>query len=178
MLPTQQFVWKATQTIIYIIFIGLCIETGALLFNFVYSFFQPIATKNLYLGLNLYELHAKSVENYVGIFSCILIISFLKCSLFFKTIQLFKQLNFVKPFSESISKRIEQINVVAFNVGLIGYIAHHYAKRLVRKGFDIHDVETFWNDNGAYLLMAAIIYIIAMIFKKGIELQNENDLTV
>jgi len=26
--------------------------------------------------------------------------------------------------------------------------------------------------------MAAVIYVIAVIFKKGIEIQNENDLTV
>jgi hypothetical protein len=36
----------------------------------------------------------------------------------------------------------------------------------------------FWEDSQAFILMAAVVYIIATIFKKGVEIQNENDLTV
>jgi len=45
-------------------------------------------------------------------------------------------------------------------------------------GFNTNILSKFWADSGAYIIMGAIIYIIATIFKKGIELQNENDLTV
>jgi len=48
----------------------------------------------------------------------------------------------------------------------------------LEKGYNIDLIERYWNDGGAYLMMSAILFVIALIFKKGIELQNENDLTV
>jgi hypothetical protein len=46
------------------------------------------------------------------------------------------------------------------------------------KGFNIDKLDQFWTDSQAFILMAAVIYIIATIIKRGIEIQNENDLTV
>ena len=45
-------------------------------------------------------------------------------------------------------------------------------------GFDIDKLNGFWADSQAFILMSAVIYVIATIFKKGVEIQNENDLTV
>jgi hypothetical protein len=42
----------------------------------------------------------------------------------------------------------------------------------------VSHVEKYWSDTAAFLMMAAILFIISQVFKKGIELQNENDLTV
>jgi hypothetical protein len=36
----------------------------------------------------------------------------------------------------------------------------------------------YWTDGKAFILMSAVLFIIATIFKRGIELQSENDLTV
>ena len=36
----------------------------------------------------------------------------------------------------------------------------------------------FWEDSQAFILMGAVIYIIAAIFKRGVDIQSENDLTV
>ena len=55
--------------VIWSIFIGLCIQAGALFFTSIYSFFNPIVAQNLYEGLNLsfgsgialWEKHSNSV---------------------------------------------------------------------------------------------------------------------
>ncbi len=172
------FIIKALKVVSWIIFIGLCIETGAFLFNYVLSLFKPIATQNLYKGLNLSELYTQSKTNYTFVFSFMIIVSTLKAYVFYIIIQLFQKLNFVKPFSEDISKLISSISYSIFSVGLIGLIAHQYTKQLIQKGFNVNEVEIYWNGSGAFLMMAAIVFVIAQIFKKGIELQNENDLTV
>ncbi|MBN2666855.1 MAG: DUF2975 domain-containing protein [Bacteroidales bacterium] len=39
-------------------------------------------------------------------------------------------------------------------------------------------MDQFWVDSQAFILMAAVVYVIATIFKKGLEIQNENDLTI
>jgi hypothetical protein len=39
-------------------------------------------------------------------------------------------------------------------------------------------MERFWNDSGAYLMMSAVLFVVSLVFRKGLELQNETDLTV
>ena len=65
-----------------------------------------------------------------------------------------------------------------FSIGLLSSLAQHTAKNLMHQGYEIDILDQFWADSEAFILMAAVIYVIATIFKKGIEIQNENDLTV
>ena len=48
---------KVLHVVSWIAFIGLCIEAGALIFNFVYALFKPIASHNIYKGLDLSEMY-------------------------------------------------------------------------------------------------------------------------
>ena len=48
----------------------------------------------------------------------------------------------------------------------------------MQQGFVIDNLNQFWADSQAFILMGAVIYIIATIFKKGVDIQNENDLMV
>ena len=45
-------------------------------------------------------------------------------------------------------------------------------------GFVPDNLNQFWSDSEAFILMAAVIYIIAIIFNKGVDIQTENELTV
>lgn len=64
------------------------------------------------------------------------------------------------------------------SIGLLSFIARQTAKNLQHRGYEIDQLNQFWVDSQAFILMAAIVYVIATIFKKGIELQNENELTI
>jgi hypothetical protein len=88
------------------------------------------------------------------------------------------KLNLVKPFDVEIAKLIEKISFEAFAIAIVSIVAHQYTKMLIQSGYEVSHVEKYWNDTAAFLMMAAIIFVISQIFKKGIELQNENDLTV
>jgi Protein of unknown function (DUF2975) len=174
----NDFVWKAIQTLCWLIFAGLCVQTGALLFNYVYSLFRPIATQNLHLGLNLSALYDQSKTIYSLLFFLIIAISALKAVVFYFVLKIFTKIKLVKPFTGVVSDLITTISYYAFAVGGLSYLAHEFAQKISGKGYDINMVERYWSDSGAYLMMAAILFVIALIFKKGIELQNENDLTV
>jgi len=174
----NNFIWNAIQIICWIIFAGLCVQTGALLFNFIYSLFKPIATHNLHLGLDLSSIYTQNITNYVFLFSFIIAISTIKAVVFYFVLKLFTKLKLVKPFTETVSAYISTISYYAFSVGIVSHIAHHFTKHLIHKGYDVNTVERYWNDSTAYLMLSAILFVIALIFQKGIELQNENDLTV
>lgn len=178
MTKKNDFIWKTIQVIAWIIFIAYCIETGTLLFNYIFSLFKPIASKNLYLGLDLSDLYNKSLVLYTLLFSFIIILSALKAFVFYIVIKTCMKLNMIKPFSEEVAGFISKISYYAFTIAAVGYIAHQFTKRLIHKGYDAAAAERFWNDSFAYVMMAAIVFVIAMIFKKGIELQKEQDLTI
>jgi hypothetical protein len=83
-----------------------------------------------------------------------------------------------KPFHSFVARQISQISYYTLSIGLLSYIASQTAKNLSHHGYEIDKLGQFWVDSQAFILMAAVIYIIAIIFKKGIEIQTENDLTV
>jgi hypothetical protein len=162
----------------WIIFVGLCIEAGALIVNFIYSLYKPEIIQNLYQKLDLSEMYNKSKWAYLNMYTFIMVISILKAYLFYLVILLISKIDLEKPFNSFVSKQITQISYFTLAIGLLSFLAQHTAKNLMDKGFNIDKLDQFWTDSQAFILMAAVIYIIATIIKRGIEIQNENDLTV
>ena len=115
---------------------------------------------------------------FFGMYSFILFISLLKAYLFYVVIRLLSKLNLSKPFNSFVSEQITQISYYTFSIGILSYIARQTAKNLQHHGYVIDNLNEFLADSQAFILMAAVIYVIATIFKKGVEIQNENDLTV
>jgi hypothetical protein len=111
-------------------------------------------------------------------YTFILIISILKAYLFFIVIRLVSKLDITKPFNSFVSKQITKMSYYTFEIGIVGYIAKEVSKNLQNQGYAIEGLNKYWTDSQAFILMAAVIYVIATIFKKGVEIQNENDLTV
>ena len=83
-----------------------------------------------------------------------------------------------KPFSTFVAKQISQISYFTLSIGLLSFIGRQFTKNLLHQGFVTDNLSQFWVDSEAFILMGAIIYIIATIFKKGVAIQSENDLTV
>jgi len=162
----------------WIIFIGLSIEAGGLIVNFAFSVFKPEIVGNLYQKLDLSSLYQQSKWAFFGMYGFVIFIAVLKAILFYIVIMLPYKLDLSKPFSSFVAKKITQISYYTFSIGILSFIAQQTAKNLTHHGFEIDKLSQFWVDSQAFILMAAIIYVIATIFKKGVEIQNENDLTV
>lgn len=175
---TNKYVFYGLSVIAWIIFMALSIEAGALLFNFVISIYKPEIVSRLYEKLDLSMLFAHSEDAYYGMYSFILVIAILKAYLFYLVIELVSKLSLSKPFSEYVADKISKISHYTFAIGIISYIARGSASYLEHRGLDLDILSKFWADSQAFILMAAIIYVIANIFKRGIEIQNENDLTI
>jgi len=174
----NNFVFIALSIVAWIIFAGLCVEAGGLIVNFIFSLYKPEFVQNLYQKLDLSEMYNLSKPAFFSMYSFILIISILKAYLFYIVSMLVSTLDLSKPFNSFVSKQITQISYFTLSIGLLSFIARQTAKNLLHRGYEIDQLNQFWVDSQAFILMAAIIYVISQIFKKGIELQNENDLTV
>ena len=178
MSKTNTLVFIGLQIVAWIIFVGLCIEAGGLIVNFIFSLYKPEFVQNLYQKLDLSEMYGRSKWAFFSMYSFILVISVLKAVLFYTVIKLVSKINLSKPFNSFVSTQISQISYYTLSIGVLSYIARQSAKNLQHHGFVTDNLSQFWTDSQAFILMAAVVYVIATIFKKGLEIQNENDLTV
>lgn len=178
MSQTNNLVFKGLQIVAWLIFIGLSIEACGLLVNFIFSIYNPGFVKNLYQKLDLSDMYNRGKWAFFCIYSFILFIAFLKAFLFYTVIKMIHRLDLAKPFNKFVSEQITQISYYAFFIGLFSYIARQTTKTLQHHGFTTDNLNSFWADSQAFILMAAVVYVIATIFKKGVEIQSENELTV
>jgi hypothetical protein len=172
------FVFKALHVIAWIIFVGLSTEAGALIVNFVVSLYNPSFVKNLYTKLDLTQLYQQNKWVFFGLYSLIIAVATMKAHLFYLVIQLVQKLDLANPFTASVARKISDISYYTFSIGIISYIARENAKRMEHYNFDTSILNEYWTDSQSFVLMSAVIYIIAAIFKRGIAIQEENDLTV
>jgi len=178
MSQTNNLVFKGLKIVAWVIFVGLCIEASALIVNFIFSICNPEFVQNLYQKLDLSEMYKRNQWAFFNMYSFILVISILKAVLFYLVIVLVSKIDLSNPFNSFVARQISEISYYTFSIGLVSYIARQSAKNLLHRGYVIDNLNQFWADSQAFILMAAVIYVIATIFKKGIEIQNENDLTV
>lgn len=175
---TNTFVFKFLHVVAWIIFVGLSIEAGGLLVNFFFSIYNPEIVDNLYQKLDLSDMYNQSKWTFFGMYSFILVIAILKVILFYIIIRLMQKMDLSKPFSKFVSSQISLLSYYTLSIGLISYIAKQFETNLMHKGIITDGLIQFWDDSQAFILMGAVLYIIATIFRKGVELQIENDLTV
>jgi len=178
MSKTNNFVFTVVKIVSWVIFVGLCIEAGGLIVNFIFSLYKPEFVQNLYQKLDLSEMYERSKWTFFSMYSFILVISILKAVLFYVVIRLVSKIDLTKPFNSFVSRQISLMSYYTFSIGILSYIARETAKNLQHRGYVIDGLNQFWADSQAFILMAAVIYVIATIFSKGVEIQNENDLTV
>jgi hypothetical protein len=162
----------------WLIFVGLSIEAGGLIVNFFFTLYNPEFVPNLYQKLDLTEMYKDSRLVFFGIYSFILTIAILKACLFYIVVRLMHKMDLSKPFNTFVANQTSLISYYTLSIGFLSYIARQLAKNVTHHGFVTGNLNQFWEDSQAFILMGAVIYIIATIFKTGVDIQNENDLTV
>jgi hypothetical protein len=178
MSKTNNIVFWGLYVIAWLIFVGLSIDAGGLLVNFFFSLYNPEFVQNLYQKLDLSAMYNASKLAFFGVYSFVLIISILKAWLFYTVISLMHKMDLSKPFTSFVSKKILQVSYFTLSIGVLSFIAKELVSDLKHYGFVTDNLNPFWTDSEAFILMGAVVYIIAIIFKKGVAIQIENDLTV
>jgi hypothetical protein len=170
-------VFKGLQIASWIFFIGLSINAGGLIINFVFSVTNPELVGSLYQELDLQTMYEQSKWAFFGMYSFVLSVALLKAHLFYVVIRLIQKIDLTRPFNIFVSNQITKISYYTLSIGIISHIASQASKNLGKHGYEINTLAQFWVDSQAFILMGAVIFIIAIIFKKGVDIQNENDLT-
>ncbi|MFY7741856.1 MAG: DUF2975 domain-containing protein [Flavobacterium sp.] len=173
---------KALYILSWIIFIGLCIDAGGFIFNTLYSLF--ISDKNVghfWNYLDFSALYAFSTSSYITQVVLICIVAVLKAILFYCIVKILydKKVNVEQPFTESVQKFLLSVVYLSFGIGLFSAWGASQSGKLSINGVQLPTLEMMKLDGaGVWFFMGATLLVIAILFKRGIEMQHENELTI
>jgi Protein of unknown function (DUF2975) len=168
--------------IVSLIFIGVCIEAGSFLFNMIYTLaVKPAAAEFFYNHLSLLSLYQFGKSHFITVMSLVNIVAALRVIMFFVILKFLynKKLDFSKPFNMEMRRFILIIGYIALGISFFSAWGTNYTDRLVSDGVtmpSIHQLRIAGAD--VWVFMSVVLFVIAQIFKRGIEIQTENDLTV
>ena len=175
---------KTLQVLAWVLFIGLCVEAGGIMVNTIISlFFHPEASSRFWGGLNLYGLYQFNQSYFVTLVVLLSVVAVLKCILFYLIVDLFQQnkVDFAFPFNEMLGNYLFNLSYLAFGIGFFSYWGSQVAKNALLESKNI--LSATLNSlqlQGAdvWIFMGFILLIFALIFKKGMEIQSDNELTI
>ena len=158
----------------WVTFIGLMIEAGAILISYGVSCVNPEAAKDLYKGLNLYNLSQFSFWYYSLSVSFMVALSCMKAYVAFLVIKTLSKVNLKNPFTIEVARILERISYVLLGTWIVAVLNNAYTGWLLKRTGELQgDWVTV-----EFIFMAGLVFIISQVFKRGVEIQSENDLTV
>ncbi|UPT69512.1 MAG: DUF2975 domain-containing protein [Flavobacterium sp. JAD_PAG50586_2] len=179
---TSKQVLKGLNVLSWIIFIGVCVRTGGYIFNTIFLLTtNPFGAHYFWEGADLSRLLAFDQGYFIVMALLMIIVSVMKALLFYCIIKILhdKKLNMDKPFNKEISSLIFSLSYISMAIGLFSGWAAGYSEWFIKKGVLMPSLESMHVDgNGAWWFIAIILFVIGHIFKRGIEIQAENELTV
>ena len=156
--------------------IGFSIECGVQLISFIISFWKPELLKKMYLAnRDIEELRNFSLIFFYYTKSLVIVFAALKAHIWYYLFDFLLNLKLKNPFTSEIATKVQNISYLLFSLWVIAAIGDGYFK-YISKQTDIDLVNHF--NQGEYFFMAGIVYMISQIFKRGVDLQEENELTV
>lgn len=157
--------------------VGCSILFGSQILTLVSSFINPEWAKLTYqVDLNLFSIRDQSIVFYVFAMILTIAVSVLKALFWYKVFGLLSEIKLQTPFSREVVKKLEMMAYIMFYVWIVSSIFWKTYTFYLKQETGIQ--LPIRNSDDEYLFMAGIIYIISQIFKRGIELQEENQLTV
>ena len=166
-------VLKIMQVFAWIALIGLSIKAGAIIISYLISFGNEGAAKDLYEGMNLIAYKQNSLVHYSIIVGYRIIQFSLQAYIAFLVVKLLSNLNINRPFNLNALKAMQTISYSLLIMWAI-VVAHNIHVGILEATQGIKAILI----SSEFVLIAGIVYVFSLLFKRGLELQYENDLTI
>ncbi len=175
-------VLKILYVLAWIIFIGLCVQAGGFIFNtFFKMVLKPAEAKYFWQEVDLSGLYEYDHGHFFAEALVMIIVAVMKAWMFYLIIVILhdKKLNMGYPFRKEVGRFIFNITYITFVIGLFSWRGVEYTKWLAGKGVIMPAIQDMgFGGADVWLFMSATLFVIAHIFKRGIDIQTENELTV
>ena len=158
----------------WIIFIGLMIEAGAVLVSYGVSIINPKGLMKMYKGLDFYSLSQYDFWHYTGIISFKAAILIIEAYTAFLVIKVLSAIKITNPFTMDVAQRLEKIAYMLMLAWVAILFYNGQLKWLSKEVACLQENKL----SSELIIYAGLVFVIAQIFKKGVEIQDENELTV
>jgi Protein of unknown function (DUF2975) len=158
----------------WLAFIGFAIEAGAILVSYGVSCANPEGARNLYKGLDLYSLRQFNFWQYTLYVFFLVALSIMKSLVSFQVIKTLSGFNLKNPFTMAVAQRLEKISYISFGTWVVTLASNVYTGWLMKITGKLYGN---WL-SGEFIFMVGLVFVISQVFKRGVEIQSENDLTV
>ncbi len=168
---------KILYVLSWIIFIGVCIEAGSYIFN---AFFTLLINPDNASYFNLSDLYKYDAGYFFVVLLIMSIVAVMKALMFYLIVKILhdKKLNMSQPFNKEMGSFIFNLSYLALGIGLFSYWGANYTRWMVKQGVKMPDIQHLrLGGADVWLFMGVTLLVIAHIFKRGIEIQSENELT-
>ncbi|RYU95902.1 DUF2975 domain-containing protein [Emticicia agri] len=169
-----QNILSVVRIIALIIYIGAAIHAGRIIIPFIMGFINDNLWSDTGTGLDF--LKQDHLLPYIGLMSFVIAIAIIQVQIWESLRNILDEINLNTPFSMKVAKMLENMSYIILVLGGLFIIADLYMKYLAKSipGLDVGYFKTAFQ----FLFAAGIIYVVAQIFKRGVEIQEENELTV
>ena len=109
------------------------------------------------------------------------IVAIIQAILFYLIVKILynNKINVAQPFNTEIEYFISNMSYLALGIGLFSNWGVEYTKWLIAKGITIPDIQSLrLGGADVWSFMGIILLVIAQVFKRGVEIRSENDLTI
>ncbi len=170
------------HVVAWILFIGLCVEAGGIIFNTLYTLFiNPVGAKNVWSGADLSNLLQYDRGQFMVVSLLMAIVAVLKTLIFYQIIKILlnKKLDMSQPFNKKVNRFILLVAYLALGTGFFSLWGDRYSEWLIKQGVKMPDIQNLQMGGAdVWMFMGVTLFVIAHIFKRGVEIQAENELTV
>jgi hypothetical protein len=161
------------RVLAWIVFIGLCVKAGAMLISYFVSIENRVAAKNLYSGTDLSAYRELGLTHYTFIVSYQVIYIITQAYAAFLVTMLLTKLNISRPFNPEVVTLMQRLSYCILNVWVVAVVNNIHVGVLEQKlGIPANKISV------DAIFLAGIVYVLAQMFKRGVEIQSENELTV
>ena len=163
----------AMNVLAWIAFIGLLIVAGSIIISYVVSIRNPQAAKDLYKGMDLSAYRELGFGHYSFMVGYNVMLYITQAYIAYQATRLLSRLNISKPFNADVVKLMQKISYSILCVWLIAMLYNIHVA-ILEKSFGVVGRYV----SGDSIFLAGIVYVLAQMFKRGVEIQSENELTV
>jgi cytochrome c biogenesis factor len=178
--PTQ--ILKVLHIVSWIIFIGLCVNAGGVLFNAFFALYiNPMASQNFWQTINLGPLYDFDKVYFIAFALLMAIVAILKAILFYLIVKLLhdKNLDLNQPFNNKMTRFVANVAYLSLGISFFSKWGEDQTKWLIEKSIQmpaIQDLDLGGAD--VWFFMGIIFWVLKQLFKRGETIQTENDLTI
>lgn len=153
---------------------GLIIQGVSTFLSYIVSIQEAKASSNLYRGLDLSALREFSMLHYNLTVLYLVLVAFMKASIAWMLAKSLDTVNAQSPFSEKMARMLERISLVLLCLGIISFVHNIHSTWL----WKVSNLDIERGPLPEYLFTALLVYAVSQVYKRGVEIQSENELTV